>query len=41
MCIDEFSEILKKCDLIGENMPEKDVNLAFNTSMMVIYLNNH
>jgi hypothetical protein len=38
MCLDEFMEVLKKCDLVGENMPEKDVNLAFNSAMMVKFL---
>jgi hypothetical protein len=38
MCLDEFMELLKKCELVGENMAEKDVNLAFNTAMMVEFL---
>jgi len=35
MCLDEFIDIFKKCDLIGENLAEKDLNLCFNLSIMV------
>jgi len=35
MCLDEFIEIFKLSDLLGETLVEKDLNQSFNLSMMV------
>jgi len=38
MCLDEFIEIFKLSDLLGETLVEKDLNQSFNLSMMVFWL---
>lgn len=34
MCLDELSDICKHCNLYDENFVERDMQLAFNLSMM-------
>ena len=33
MCLDEFLDIFKKCEVLGDHMNEKDIYMAFNFSM--------
>lgn len=34
MCLEEFKDIFEQCKLFDEDLQERDVNLAFNQSMM-------